>query len=142
MANGDINVVGGPQPQSSQSAPKGKRMISDLVDLLAIPILLGIIAGLVLIAVPELVRNILLVVLNIGWLLFRDTVFSPGRKMVGLKLKSLAGDKVTLGQAFIRNILLLIPFVLVIGYIVELIFVLVKGGRLADSWAKTRVASA
>jgi uncharacterized RDD family membrane protein YckC len=62
--------------------------------------------------------------------------------MVGLKLTSLSGDRVTLGQAFIRNILLLIPFVLVIGYIMELIFVLAKGNRLADGWAKTRVSNA
>lgn len=133
-------VIGG--SSSASEAPKGKRVVSDLVDLLAVPILLGIVAGLILIAVPEGMRNILLIVLNIGWLLFRDTAFSPGRKMVGLKLASVDGNKVSIGQAFIRNILIMIPFVLVVGYIVEIIYVLTKGNRLADTWAKTRVVTA
>ena len=130
-----VNGVGG------DSAPKGKRVISALVDLLAVPILLGIVAGLILLAVPEGVRNILLIAINIAWLLFRDVVFSPGRKMVGLKLTTLDGGKVTIAQAFIRNILIMIPFVLVVGYIVEIIFVLSKGHRLADTWAKTKVTT-
>ena len=136
MVNGGSGVMGG---ASSESAPKGKRFISALVDLLAVPILLGIVAGLVLLAVPEGIRNVILIAINIGWLLFRDVVFSPGRKMVGLKLTTLDGGKVTLGQAFIRNILLMVPFVLVIGYIVEIIFISMKGNRLADTWAKTHV---
>ncbi len=122
--------------------PKGKRIISDLIDLLAVPILLGIIAGLLLLAVPEGARNILLIILNIAWLLVRDTAFSPGRKITNLKLVSNDGKKVTLGQAFIRNILIMIPFVLVVGYIIEIIFVLTKGNRLADTWAKTHVTAA
>ncbi len=130
-----VNGVGG------DSAPKGKRVISALVDLLAVPILLGIVAGLILLAVPEGIRNILLIAINIAWLLFRDVVFSPGRKMVGLKLTTLDGGKVTIAQAFIRNILIMIPFVLVVGYIVEIIFVLSKGHRLADTWAKTKVTT-
>ena len=124
------------------SVPKGKRFVSALVDLLAIPILLGIVVGLLLLAIPEAIRNVILIAVNIAWLIFRDTVFSPGRKMVGLKLTSLSGDKVTLGQAFIRNILLMIPFVLVIGYIVEIIYIATQGNRLADGWAKTRVVNA
>ncbi len=130
-----VNGVGG------DLAPKGKRVISALVDLLAVPILLGIVAGLILLAVPEGVRNILLIAINIAWLLFRDVVFSPGRKMVGLKLTTLDGGKVTIAQAFIRNILIMIPFVLVVGYIIEIIFVLSKGHRLADTWAKTKVTT-
>ncbi len=138
MVNGGSNVMGG----SSESVPKGKRAISDLVDLLAVPILLGVIAGLILLAVPEGIRNILLIVINIAWLLFRDFIFSPGRKWTGLKLVSLDGHKVTIGQAFIRNILIMIPFVLVVGYIVETIYVFTKGNRLGDTWAKTKVVSA
>jgi len=138
MVNGGSNVMGG----SSDSTPKGKRVISALIDLLAVPILLGIVAGLILLAVPEGLRNILLIVINIVWLLFRDFIFSPGRKMVGLKLASVDGNKITLGQAFIRNILIMIPFVLVVGYIVETIFVFSKGHRLGDVWAKTRVVVA
>ena len=140
MANGGSSIGGG--ASSSESVPKGKRLISDLVDLLAVPILLGIVAGLILLAVPEAIRNVLLIIINIAWLIFRDLVFSPGRKMVGLKVVGLDGNKVTIGQAFIRNILLMVPFVLVIGYIVEIIFVYWKGNRLADGWAKTHVVSA
>ena len=138
MANGS-SVAGGP---ASDLAPKGKRFISALVDLLAIPILLGIVAGLILLAVPEGIRNVLLILINIAWLVFRDVVFSPGRKMVNLKLVGADGGKVTIGQAFIRNILLMIPFVLVVGYIVEIVFIATKGHRLADDWAKTRVVTA
>ena len=134
-----VDVVGG---SSSLAAPKGKRVVSALVDLLAVPILLGIVAGIILLAVPEGIRNILLIAINIGWLIVRDVYFSPGRKMVGLKLVSADGGKVTVGQAFIRNILLMIPFVLVVGYLVETIFILAKGYRLADGWAKTQVVTA
>src|SRR3990167_7695556 len=111
MANGGSEV------------PTGKRVIAALVDLLAIPILLGIVAGLLLLAVPEGIRNVLLIAINIGWLIFRDMGFLPGRRMVNLKLVSLDGSKITFAQAFIRNILLMIPFVLVVGYIVEIIFI-------------------
>ena len=39
-------------------------------------------------------------------------------------------------------ILLIIPFVLVVGYLVEFIALLTKGHRIADAWAKTRVVEA
>lgn len=126
----------------SVPAPKGKRFAVAIIDLFFIPIILGVVAGLILLAVPEVVRNILLIILNIGWLIFRDVVYSPGRSMVGLKLVSLSGEKVTLSQAFIRNVLLIVPFVLIIGYIIEIVMVFSKGNRLADGWAKTQVVSA
>jgi len=124
------------------SAPKGRRFAAGVIDLIIIPIILGLILGLVLLGVPNGARSIILVVVNIAWLIFRDAFYSPGRAMVGIKLVSLNGEKVTLAQAFIRNILLLIPFVLVIGYIVEIIALLTKGDRVADGWAKTRVVTA
>ena len=63
--------------------------------------------------------------------------------MVGLKLISTtSGSKPSLGQAFIRNILLIIPFILVLGYVIEIISLLTKGDRVADGWAKTRVVEA
>ena len=136
------NMSGGGFQSGPALAPKGKRFAAGLVDLVLIPIVLGVIFGLLLLNVPEGVRNILLVVINIAWLIVRDTVYSPGRAMVGLKLQSLTGDKVTVPQAFIRNILLIIPFVLVIGYIVEVVALLAKGERVADHWAKTRVVQA
>ncbi len=124
------------------SAPKGRRFAAGVIDLIIIPIVLGLILGLLLLGVPNGVRSIILVVVNIAWLIFRDAVYSPGRAMVGLKLVSLTGDKISLAQSFIRNILLLIPFVLVVGYIVEIIALISKGERVADGWAKTRVISA
>jgi uncharacterized RDD family membrane protein YckC len=83
-----------------------------------------------------------LIAVNIAWLLFRDAVYSPGRAMVKIKIVSLTGEKVTLLQALVRNILLIIPFVLVVGYIIEIIMLAVKGHRLADLWAKTQVVEA
>lgn len=125
-----------------QVASKGKRFAAGVIDLIIIPIILGVVVGLLLLAVPDAVRSIILVVVNIAWLIFRDAVYSPGRAMVGTKLVSLNGDKVSIGQSVIRNILLIIPFVLVIGYIVELVALIAKGERVADAWAKTRVVSA
>ena len=122
------------------SAPKGRRFAADVIDLIVIPILLGVALGLLLLNVPEAIRSALLIVVNIAWLIFRDIVYSPGRAMVGLKIISLTGPgKPTIAQAFIRNILLIIPFVLVIGYLVEIIALIATGERVADKWAKTRV---
>jgi uncharacterized RDD family membrane protein YckC len=130
-------------PGTPQLASKGKRFAAGIVDLIIIPILLGIIAGIALLPANDAIRNTVLILVNIGWMIFRDAVFSPGRKMVGLKIVSLqTGQKPTLGQAFVRNILLIIPFVLVIGYIVEFIALLAKGERVADGWAKTRIVEA
>ena len=120
-------------------ASKGKRFAAGLIDLVVIPIVLGIVIGLVLLAAPDMVRSIVLVIVNIIWLVFRDAVYSPGRAMVKIKIVSLTGEKVTWLQALIRNILLIIPFVLVAGYIVEIVMLIVKGHRLADNWAKTQV---
>jgi uncharacterized RDD family membrane protein YckC len=123
-------------------ASKGKRFAAGLIDLVVIPIVLGVVIGLVLLAAPDMVRSIVLVLVNIIWLVFRDAVYSPGRAMVKIKIVSLTGVKVTWLQALIRNILLIIPFVLVVGYIVEIVMLIVKGHRLADNWAKTQVVEA
>ncbi len=123
-------------------ASKGKRFAAGLIDLVVIPIVLGIVIGLVLLAAPDVARSIMLVLVNIIWLVFRDAVYSPGRAMVKTKIVSMTGEKVTLVQAVIRNILLIIPFVLVVGYILEIVMLSVKGHRLADTWAKTQVVEA
>jgi len=120
-------------------APKGRRFASGVIDLILIPLVLGIIIGLILLAVPDAARNIVLILVNIGWLIFRDTVYSPGRAMVGIKLVSLTGPKVTVGQAFVRNILIAIPIVLLIGYIIEIVALVAKGQRVMDGPAKTQV---
>ena len=123
-------------------ASKGKRFAAGLIDLVVIPIVLGIVIGLVLLAAPDVARSIMLVLVNIIWLVFRDAVYSPGRAMVKTKIVSMTGEKVTLVQAVIRNILLIIPFVLVVGYILEIVMLSVKGHRLADTWAKTQIVEA
>ncbi len=135
-------TISGGSFSGSAPAPKGKRFAAGVIDLIIIPIVLGVILGLLLLKVPETVRSVILVVVNIIWLIVRDVVYSPGRAMVGLKLISLSGSKVSLAQAFIRNILLIIPFVLVVGYIVEIIALISKGERVADRWAKTRIVQA
>ena len=136
-------VSGAPvQPEGPQLAPKGKRIAGDIIDLIIVPILLGVVAGLLLLAAPDAIRNTVLIGINIVWMIFRDVVFSPGRRMVGLKLVSLTSAKVSMGQALIRNILLIVPFILVVGYIIEIVMVLTKGERLEDGWAKTRVVAA
>ena len=140
MTNGEFGVTGG--TAGGETVPKGKRILADLIDLVGIPILLGVVAGLVLIIVPEPLRTVALVLINAAWLVARDAFFSPGRKILGLKLISLAGEKVTILQAVIRNVLLMVPFVLVVGYILEVIFILTKGDRLEDQWAKTKVVKA
>jgi uncharacterized RDD family membrane protein YckC len=123
-------------------AHKGKRFASDIVDLVLIPIILGILIGLVLLAAPEMVRSVVLVLVNVIWLVFRDWIFSPGRAMVKIKLVSLTGEKVNLAQAIIRNLGLIVPFILVVGYYLENGMVLAKGRRLLDHWAKTQVVEA
>ena len=123
-------------------APKGKRFAAAIIDLIFMPIILGFIIGFLLLAVPEMARNIILVFANGLWLVFRDAVFAPGRKLVELKLVSLTGDKVTWIQALTRNVLLIIPFVLLVGYIAELVGLITKGERFEDAWAKTRVVVA
>ncbi|HTL48227.1 MAG TPA: RDD family protein [Verrucomicrobiae bacterium] len=136
-----MEPVSGEVVSQSVPAPKGRRFAAAFIDLFIIPIVLGLIIGLMIITVPDAVRSVILVVVNIAWLVFRDTVYSPGRAMVGTKLVSLTGPKVTVSQAFVRNILIVIPFLLVAGYIVEIISLMTKGERVADVWAKTRVVS-
>ena len=49
-------------------ASKGKRFAAGLIDLVVIPIVLGIVIGLVLLSAPDMVRSIVLVLVNIAWL--------------------------------------------------------------------------
>lgn len=187
------SVVGGSAKPTSPS--RFRRFASGVTDLISVPIFLGVVAGLLLLSASGGIRNVILVLLNIGWMLFRDTVYSPGRTFKGrrvinivaiaasvvgtllafmgnmavafflplagwgvvslailfldkpgpeaeLKLVSLGGENVTVAQAFIRNILLVIPFLLVLGYIAEAVAVFVQGDRLMDRLAKTRVVTA
>jgi uncharacterized RDD family membrane protein YckC len=120
MVSEGSEVTGGAAGGSASGAPKGRRFAAALVDLLIIPIILGVVAGVVLIAVPDSLRNIVLVAINVLWLVVRDMFFSPGRMLVGLKLESTKGSRVTLLQAVIRNVTIGIPFVLTAGYPCEI----------------------
>lgn len=133
----DMPVSGAFMPAS-----KGKRLAAGLIDLVVIPIVLGIVIGLLLLAAPDTARSIVLVLVNVMWLVFRDWIFSPGRAMIKLKISSLTEEKVTLIQGYTRNILLIVPFVLVIGYILEIIGVLSKNHRVMDVVAMTQVVEA
>ena len=126
----------------SAAVPLRRRIASGIIDLIDMPILLGVLMGLILFRAPEAARNVILVVVNVLWLVFRDAFFSPARYMTDLKLVSQTGEKPTLVQAFLRNILLIIPFVLIVGYFVELISVITKGERIGDKIAKTKVVMA
>lgn len=128
------------------AAPVGKRIVAGLIDFIVAPIVIGIVLGILFVvlgnAIPESVRSVILIAANIIWLLVRDTVFAPGRLVMKLRLISLTGEKVSFKQALVRNILLIIPVVLIVGYILELVWVCTKGHRLADDWAKTAVIEA
>jgi len=133
-------------PVSPVAASKGKRFLASIFDLIVIPIIIGVVAGLIFFAAPVGIRNILLIVVNIAWMTLKDLMWvgqAPGKKMAGIKVISIeTGKKITIAQAFIRNILLVIPFVLVIGYLIEIILLATKGERLGDKWAKTKVVVA
>lgn len=121
-------------------ASKGKRVAAALIDLLVIPLVIGMAWGFLCIALKlQTAMTVGSILLNAGWLIVRDAAFAPGRKMVSIKLVNLQGEPPTIGQAILRNIHLMIPFVLVAAYVIELIMLLSTGRRLADSWAKTTV---
>lgn len=121
-------------------ASKGKRVAAALIDLLLIPLVIGMAWGFLCVALKlQTAMTVGSILLNAGWLVVRDAAFAPGRKMVNIQLVNLEGGAPTVGQAILRNIHLMIPFVLVLAYLVELIMLLSTGRRLADGWAKTMV---
>ena len=130
---------------------KSKRVAAAIIDMLVLPMVAGVIVGVALLNVDEMTRNNVLRLLSPFrfLIIFRDFVYSPGRHMCGLELVDMkTGIRVccyrgnffiNLGKSIVRNILLIIPFVLVIGYIVETVMVMTKGHRLADKWAGVEV---
>lgn len=140
------NVTGGPGSFGQVPAPKGKRMLCSLVDLVLVPVALGVVFGLLLLATgaPEIVNSVVLVVVNIAWMLCRDLLWSPGRKLFSLKLISQAagGGPISFLQAILRNVLLIVPGVLLVGYPVEFVAILISGRRIMDHVAKTEIVLA
>lgn len=123
-------------------APLKKRFAADVIDLIIVPILLGVIFGflLLMVDVGDTASEIVLGIVYVLWIFARDFWFSPGRWMVGLKLISTRspGAPVTYLDVLKRNILLL-PYILVVGYLVETVALFVKGERILDRFAGTRV---
>lgn len=115
-----MNVTGFPV-SGNTPAPKRKRIGAAIIDLVVVPILLGVVLGIVLYPVPEIARNIILAAFNILWLVvIRDFLgVAPGRWMVGIKLANLSGGKASLLQSLIRNVFLFTPIVLFGGTLCE-----------------------
>ena len=135
------DIVGG--PSVPPPAPLGKRILAAVIDLIVIPIFIGLIAGFMLLAAPDWLRVISLILLNVVWMTVKDLLWegaAPGKKMAGIKVVNIeSGEKISIAQALIRNVLLYIPYVLFLGYLLETIMLFVKKERLGDLWAKTRV---
>ena len=130
---------------------KSKRVVAAIIDMVVLPLVAGVIAGVALLNVDEMTRhNILRLLSPFRYLIFaRDFIYSPGRRMCGLELVDVkTGVRVcfyrgnffvNLWKSIVRNMPLMIPFVLVIAYIVEAVMVMSKGHRLADKWAGVEV---
>ena len=130
-----------------------KRLVAAFIDMVVLPVSVGVVCGLVLIAtnLDPLTRDKILNVVNfLYYLIFsRDFVYSPGRHLCGIELVD-SKTKVricfyrgsffrNLWKPFLRNVLLIVPFVLVLGYLIEIIAVIWKGHRIADKWAGVEV---
>ena len=127
------------------------KRIAAAIDLILVPMVFGVLIGVVLINTSERERTKYLRILDVAFafLFQRDFVYSPGRHILGLQLIDIkTGGQicfyrgnilVNFIKATVRNLLLFIPFVLVIGYILETIMVLWKGYRLMDRIAGVQV---
>lgn len=70
-------------------------------------------------------------------LLFKDgfSGFSPGKALMGVRvINSTTGQPAGFGASFKRNLILLIPLMPII-----VAFLLIKGKRIGDGWAHTKV---
>ena len=156
------NIKGSNWDTSSAGAPPASRRMrfaADFIDLLIIPAILGGVFGLLLLAASDLIRDSLLTLVYVAWILCRDLYFSPGRWMVGLKLISVGGEaeisffglfkifsfktaesgsKPSILQIFWRNVWVY-PYVLVVGYLIEIVGLSIKKERFMDLAARTRV---
>lgn len=129
------------QQQKGKLASKGKRFAVAIIDFIFVPIVFGLAMGLIFFATkPEpRIQTVFMTVIIIAWTIFRDVYFSLGRAMVGIKLQKKDGGSVGFGTAIVRNIHLMIPFISILGLLVEFIALLSSGHRLSDQWAHTVV---
>lgn len=138
------DFTGASAPTTEKRAKPGLRVVAAIsFDLVIVPFFIGFFAGLVLFNAPDVLRVIVLVLLNVAWVVGKDlnnSFLSIGKRLTGIKVVSAdSGQAITLKQSFIRNLLLIVPGVLFFGYPIELIVLLTKGERLGDKWAKTAV---
>lgn len=126
----EIPVTGG-QPSTPEVAPKGRRIAAGIIDFLVIPFFLGLVLGMVLLALNDAARTVIFVLINLLWVLFRDYIYSPGRAMVGTKIISLTGGRISIGQAIVRNVLLVVPYVLGAGFACETTRILIRKSIIA-----------
>ncbi len=130
---------------------KWKRFGAALMDFILIPALVGILMGLLLHNGSSRDADKYFHAVSLGFVIFfqRDFIYSPGRHLFGLRLvDSKKGNLICFYQGnlfsnlikgVVRNLLLFIPFVLVVGYIVEVVMVIWKGHRLMDVFAGVKV---
>lgn len=129
------------QPIDISLADKGNRIAAAAIDLLVIPIIVGVVLGIMFVFLKpdQSIQVALMLGFNVAWLIIRDMGFAPGRIMIGIRLVKTDGTRVGFGTAIGRNIHLMLPFVLIIGFLVEFISLMATGQRVADRWAHTKV---
>lgn len=135
----------------SQRGLKIKRLVAASIDLILYPLVFGIMIGTGLVSVEAFSRNQVLSWINFvgNALVWRDYIFSPGRYFLNLRLVTIGNEAPVmicssrfgsnLVRVILRNLFLLIPFVLIVGYAFEIIMVLITGNRFSDRIAGTTV---
>jgi uncharacterized RDD family membrane protein YckC len=128
-----------------QKAPLKKRIFAAIIDCMFIPGFIGLVINILLMLTTPVISNFVGFGVVIIWFSFKDQLFDgagPGKKMFGLRVISkLNNEKITIAQGFLRNILLFVPLVQLIGIPLELFMVLTGKERLGDKWAATVVVT-
>jgi uncharacterized RDD family membrane protein YckC len=131
-----------PEKQQEKSI-LAKRISAGIIDCVILPSFIIFVFRLLLIFQPPAFSNFAVLGIAIIWFSFKDLLFegcAPGKKIFGLRVISKAtGQKITARQGFIRNVLLFVPLVALIGFPLELIVLLAKKERFGDVWAGTEV---
>lgn len=124
---------------------KTKRIIAAFIDLVAIPFLLFFAIGF---SYTPNIPVYVSILFNVVWFSMRDLYdgAGPGKRLMHLKVVlAETGEALsyqTAVRGFLRNVLFMIPFFWFISFIVELIVLIIKGERVGDMWAKTKVVEA
>lgn len=119
-----------------------KRFLAAFIDLFCVPFVIYFVIGYLNRGNPPLYIT---VAVNIFWLAVRDLFngAGPGKRLCSLRvIRRDTGQPLQtkdIPHALLRNILLYIPLVLILGYIIEIVMLTAKKERLGDIWAKTEV---